>query len=154
MPIEANERGYAVVGLGYVGLPVALALAKRFQPVYGFDISQNRIAELRDGKDRTREVSISELRTTKLQLTDSTEALAAASFFIVTVPTPIDAGRRPNLDPIVSACQIIGKVLRPGSVVVFEFDGLSGPYPRDVRPFAGAGIGLAGGRGFQARLFA
>jgi UDP-N-acetyl-D-glucosamine/UDP-N-acetyl-D-galactosamine dehydrogenase len=128
-----SERGLAVIGLGYVGLPVALALAKRFAPVYGFDISARRVAELRDGKDRTREVTEAELRETSLRLTTKPEDLREASFFIVTVPTPIDADRRPDLKPIVGACELIGPALRPGAVVVFE----STVYPGLTREICG-----------------
>ena len=120
------ERGFAVVGLGYVGLPVALALAKKFAPVIGFDISQRRIAALRKGTDTTGEVTEAALRETTLRLTDDSEALAEASFLIVTVPTPIDAERRPDLAPLQSACGLIGPRLKPGAVVVFESTGYPG----------------------------
>jgi len=98
------ERGFAVIGLGYVGLPVALALAKKFEPVIGFDISQQRVAALRQARDTTREVTEAALRKTNLRLTDDAEALNEASFLIVTVPTPIDAERRPDLAPLQNAC--------------------------------------------------
>src|SRR5271156_3002178 len=114
------ERGFAVIGLGYVGLPVALALAKKFEPVIGFDISQQRVAALREAKDTTGEVTEAALRETSLRLTDDAEALNDASFVIVTVPTPIDAERRPDLAPLQSACALIGTRLQKGSVVVFE----------------------------------
>jgi len=114
------ERGFAVVGLGYVGLPVALALARKFEPIIGFDVSKRRIAALREANDSTGEVTEAALRETKLRLTDDADALKEASFFIVTVPTPIDAERRPDLGPLQSACALIGPRLRRGSVVVFE----------------------------------
>ena len=85
------ERGFAVVGLGYVGLPVALALARKFEPVIGFDISERRIAALRQATDSTGEVTEAALCETRLSLTSDPDALKKASFFIVTVPTPIDA---------------------------------------------------------------
>jgi UDP-N-acetyl-D-galactosamine dehydrogenase len=112
---------------------VALALATKFDRVYGFDISEKRIDELRQGKDRTREVSEKELRESKLRLTTRAEDLKEVSFFIVTVPTPIDADRRPDLTPIVGACKTIGGVLRPGAVVVFE----STVYPGLTREICG-----------------
>jgi UDP-N-acetyl-D-glucosamine/UDP-N-acetyl-D-galactosamine dehydrogenase len=127
------ERGFAVIGLGYVGLPVALALAKKFEPVIGFDISQRRIAALRDARDATGEVDEATLRETKLRLTDDADALNEASFFIVTVPTPINAERRPDLSPLEAACSLIGPRLRPGAVVVFE----STVYPGLTREFCG-----------------
>jgi len=118
--LTLSEKALAVIGLGYVGLPVALALASEFDRVYGFDISEQRVEQLRQGKDRTREVSERELRESKLRLTTCPEDLKDVSFFIVTVPTPIDSDRRPDLEPIVAACKTIGKVLTRGAIVVFE----------------------------------
>src|SRR5271155_5989725 len=136
-----TERGFAVVGLGYVGLPVALALAKKFAPVVGFDISERRIAELRDATDATGEVTEAELRVTRLRLTCAPDALGEASFFFVTVPTPIDAERRPDLGPLESACVLIGPRLEPGSVVVFE----STVYPGLTRGICGPLLAKASG---------
>ncbi len=127
------ERGFAVIGLGYVGLPVALALAREFAPVLGFDISQRRLDGLRKGEDSTGEVTGEELRASKLRLTGNAQDLTEASFFIVTVPTPIDADRRPDLTPLESACKTIGPALRPGAVVVFE----STVYPGLTREICG-----------------
>ena len=127
------ERGFAVIGLGYVGLPVALALAKKFDPVIGFDISKQRIAALRDANDATGEVTAAALRGTTLRLSDDADALNEASFFIVTVPTPIDSEHRPDLSPLAGACASIGPRLQPGSVVVFE----STVYPGLTREFCG-----------------
>jgi UDP-N-acetyl-D-galactosamine dehydrogenase len=127
------ERGFAVVGLGYVGLPVAVALGKKFEPVIGFDISHRRIAELRTGQDVTGEVSEAELRQTRVNFTHDAAALNDASFIIVIVPTPIDAERRPDLSPIEGACALIGPRLKPGSVVVFE----STVYPGLTRSVCG-----------------
>ena len=135
------ERGFAVIGLGYVGLPVALALAKRFERVVGFDISEQRIAALRNGKDATGEVNEAALRGTRLRFTDDPDALDEASFFIVTVPTPIDAERRPDLSPLEAACALIGPHLRAGSVVVFE----STVYPGLTREFCGPRLAAASG---------
>ena len=148
------ERGFAVVGLGYVGLPVALALARKFAPVLGFDIAPRRIAALRAGQDITGEVGKAELADTTLRLTDDPDALAAASFVVVTVPTPIDAERRPDLAPLTNACGLIGPRLKAGTVVVFEFDGLSRAYPRGVRAVARPSLGAEARDRLQARLFA
>lgn len=128
-----SERAFAVIGLGYVGLPVALALARRFDRVYGFDISTLRIDELRRGVDRTQEVTEKELRESRLHLTTHSEDLQEVSFFIVTVPTPIDGDRRPDLRPIIGACETIGRVLKKGAVVVFE----STVYPGLTREICG-----------------
>jgi UDP-N-acetyl-D-galactosamine dehydrogenase len=127
------ERGFAVIGLGYVGLPVALALAKNFEPVIGFDISKQRIVALREWKDTTGEVGETALRETKLRITDEADALGEASFFIVTVPTPIDSEHRPDLSPLEGACALIGPRLNRGSVVVFE----STVYPGLTRGYCG-----------------
>ena len=99
---------------------MALALASKFDRIYGFDISEQRVEELRKGKDRTREVSEVELRESQLRFTTNPEDLKDVSFFVVTVPTPIDGDRRPDLGPIVGACKTIGKVLSRGAIVVFE----------------------------------
>jgi UDP-N-acetyl-D-galactosamine dehydrogenase len=135
------ERGFAVIGLGYVGLPVALALAKKFERVVGFDISEQRITALRNGKDTTGEVDEAALRGTRLRFTDDPDTLDEASFFIVTVPTPIDAERRPDLSPLEAACALIGAHLRAGSVVVFE----STVYPGLTREFCGPRLAAASG---------
>src|SRR5215469_2451175 len=127
------ERGFAVIGLGYVGLPVALALAKKFDSVIGFDISKQRITALCDARDTTGEASAEALRETTLRLTDDADSLNDASFFIVTVPTPIDSERRPDLSPLGGACALMGPRLQPGSVVVFE----STVYPGLTREFCG-----------------
>ena len=135
------ERGFAVIGLGYVGLPVALALAKKFERVVGFDISQPRIAALRIARDTTGEVTGAELRETRLRFTDDPRMLGEASFFIVTVPTPIDGERRPDLSPLDAACALIGPHLKAGSVVVFE----STVYPGLTREFCGPRLAAASG---------
>jgi UDP-N-acetyl-D-galactosamine dehydrogenase len=135
------ERGFAVIGLGYVGLPVALALARKFEPVIGFDISERRIAALRDARDTTGEVTEATLHETTLRFTDDVDALKEASFFVVTVPTPIDAARRPDLSPLKGACSLIGPRLRPGSVIVFE----STVYPGLTREFCGPLLAAASG---------
>jgi UDP-N-acetyl-D-galactosamine dehydrogenase len=133
------ERGFAIIGLGYVGLPVALALAKKFERVIGFDISQHRVSALRNAKDTTGEVTEAALRETRLRLTNDPDTLNEASFFIVTVPTPIDAERRPDLSPLEAACALIGPHLRTGAVVVFE----STVYPGLTREFCGPRLAAA-----------
>ncbi len=143
------ERGFAVIGLGYVGLPVALALAKKFEPVIGFDVSKPRIAALREARDATGEISEAALRQTRLRLTDDPEALTEASFVIVTVPTPIDAERRPDLGPLTAACALIGPRLRPGAVVVFESTVYPGLTREICGPLLAKASGLAPGAGFK-----
>lgn len=143
-----GERGFAVVGLGYVGLPVAVALARVFRPVIGFDIAQSRIAELRDGRDRTREVSAHDLAEAPIRYTSDPAQLAEASFIIVTVPTPIDGERRPNLQPILQACELVGPALRPGAVVVFESTVYPGLTREICRPLLAKASGLRPGVDF------
>ncbi len=144
-----GERGYAVVGLGYVGLPVAIALAKRFDPVFGFDISERRVSELRAGHDRTHEVAPQELKASKLRLSDRADDLANASFIIVTVPTPIDEQRRPDLAPLIGACEVIGPNLRRGAVVVFELTVYPGLTREICGPRLAKASGLAQGTDFK-----
>jgi len=109
-----------VVGLGYVGLPLAVEFGKRFETI-GFDIKSDRIAELESGRDSTLEVSRKELRQAgHLRFTTRTEDLRRCRVFIVTVPTPIDDYKRPDLTPLVKASETVGKVLKKGDVVVYE----------------------------------
>lgn len=110
----------AVIGLGYVGLPVAVALSRKFPKVLGFDIAPHRIAALRDGVDRTGEISKDELMASGLTVSDDPDDLRGITMFIVTVPTPIDNEKRPDLEPIRSSCRLIGQYIEPGALVVFE----------------------------------
>lgn len=114
------DEKIGVIGLGYVGLPVAVALAEKITDVIGFDISPERIEELKKGEDRTGEIEKERLKRCGLHVSDDPAHLVDRSFFIVTVPTPIDGSRQPDLGPIRSACRLIGENLKPGSVVVFE----------------------------------
>lgn len=110
----------AVIGLGYVGLPLAVEFGKKV-PVIGFDIYQKRIDELRNGQDHTLEVSPEELaQSAHLTYSANLEELKDCNFFIVTVPTPIDEFKQPDLTPLVKASTSIGKVLNKGDVVVYE----------------------------------
>ncbi len=116
--IEGTVVG--IVGLGYVGLPLAIEFGKRYQTV-GFDIHVTRIEELRQGRDHTLEATPEELsQATHLRFTADLEDLRACNVFIVTVPTPIDAAKRPDLTPLVRASESLGKVLKRGDTVVYE----------------------------------
>jgi UDP-N-acetyl-D-glucosamine/UDP-N-acetyl-D-galactosamine dehydrogenase len=109
-----------VIGLGYVGLPLAVEFGKHFKTV-GFDIKAGRVAELKKGKDSTLEVEPAELREARnLRYSTNLKDLGACQVFIVTVPTPIDGYKRPDLKPIESASELIGQVLKQGDIVVFE----------------------------------
>ncbi len=117
--MNSNEI-IGVVGLGYVGLPVALAFAERFERVIGVDIDASRIAELREGHDRTDEIEGDVLRRSTLELSASPESLRGCTMVIVTVPTPIDTNRQPDLGPLVRASESVGRFLSKGAVVVYE----------------------------------
>jgi UDP-N-acetyl-D-galactosamine dehydrogenase len=119
MPSVEQEK-IAVIGLGYVGLPVALSFGRKVATV-GFDIRQKRIDELKRGVDDTREVTTDQLKgATKLELTADATRLADCTFYIVAVPTPIDNNNRPDLGPMISASRTIGPHLRKGDIVVYE----------------------------------
>jgi UDP-N-acetyl-D-galactosamine dehydrogenase len=109
----------AVCGLGYVGLPVAVAFSKRFD-VIGFDVDKRRIARLKEGHDWTGEIDDDALRASAMTFTDQISELEGCDFFVVAVPTPVDEKNNPDFSLLVRACQSIGPVLRPGSIVVFE----------------------------------
>jgi UDP-N-acetyl-D-galactosamine dehydrogenase len=118
--MRLDDKRIAVVGLGYVGLPLAMAFA-RTRPVTGFDIRKERIEELLAGKDSTLEVDPAELRDGRqIELTDKPEALAHCGIFIVTVPTPIDKAKRPDLAPLIAATETVGRALGEGGVVIYE----------------------------------
>jgi UDP-N-acetyl-D-glucosamine/UDP-N-acetyl-D-galactosamine dehydrogenase len=142
-----SER-IAVIGLGYVGLPVAVALARVFPGTLGFDISERRVAALREGVDHTGEIAAAELREAALTCTTNPADLAGVGFFIVTVPTPIDAQRCPDLEPLRQACRTIARVLRPGGVVVFESTVYPGVTEEVCAPLLGQLSGLEPGVDF------
>ena len=140
----------AVIGLGYVGLPLAVALARKFETV-GFDIDERRVAELREGKDRTREVDEAELRASDLTLTADAQDCAGADVYIVTVPTPVDQANRPDLSAVIAATRMLAGLLdaarRP--TIVYE----STVYPGVTEDVCGPEIervsGLKRGRDFR-----
>ena len=117
--MKENVRKVAVVGLGYVGLPIAVAFGKQ-QRVVGFDINKAKIAELQKGIDRTGEVSSADLKATDVQYTFQPSDLKAADFIIVAVPTPINEALQPDLTALRKSSELIGANLSPGSIVVFE----------------------------------
>jgi len=109
-----------IIGLGYVGLPVALAFARKFPGAVGFDIHEEKVAELARGFDRNLEVAEAELKSSTLQFTSNVDDLARCTFFVVPVPTPVDENHLPDLTPVVMASRTVGKVLKKGDVVVYE----------------------------------
>ncbi|MEB3415621.1 nucleotide sugar dehydrogenase [Alteriqipengyuania sp. WL0013] len=142
-----SER-IAVLGLGYVGLPVAVALAEKFGKVTGFDVSERRVQSLQSGTDWTGEIEDDRLVAAGLELSSDPDCLRDATFLIVTVPTPIDAERRPDLGPIASACRLIGPRLSEGSVVVFESTVYPGVTDEVCGPLLAKESGLVRGRDF------
>jgi UDP-N-acetyl-D-galactosamine dehydrogenase len=113
-------RNIGVIGLGYVGLPVAVAFGRAGYRVIGFDISEDRVAELRQGRDRTREIETADLRLPQLQFTSQPKDLVGSDFFIVTVPTPIDRANKPDLRALLQASASVGSALKKGDIVVYE----------------------------------
>ncbi|MBM3555539.1 MAG: nucleotide sugar dehydrogenase [Alphaproteobacteria bacterium] len=137
----------AVIGLGYVGLPLAVALARHF-PTLGFDIDQGRIAELRAGRDRTDEVAPDALRATTLALAHDPAALAGREVYIITVPTPVDADNRPDLTAVRKASETVGRALGKGAIVVYESTVYPGVTEEICGPLLAQVSGLAPGRDF------
>ncbi|MBU0911550.1 MAG: Vi polysaccharide biosynthesis UDP-N-acetylglucosamine C-6 dehydrogenase TviB [Gammaproteobacteria bacterium] len=129
-----NDVTIAVVGLGYVGLPLAVEFGKKFETI-GFDINTDRIQELNSGVDHTLEVSSEELKSSALlKFSSDIETLRKATVFIVTVPTPIDEHRQPDLTPLIKASETIGKVIKKGDVVVYESTVYPGATEEDCIP--------------------
>jgi UDP-N-acetyl-D-galactosamine dehydrogenase len=143
-----HDRKLAVIGLGYVGLPVAVAFGRQGSRVIGFDIDSARISELKAGRDRTREVEPGDLAVSKVVFTSDAGELSAADFFIVTVPTPIDQARRPDLTALLRASTTVGKALKKGDIVVFESTVYPGATEEDCVPILEQASGLLAGRDF------
>ena len=110
----------AVIGLGYVGLPLAVEFGKKI-PTIGFDINNQRIDQLSDGIDKTLEVSGQEIKDSNLlSFTADVKSIQSANIYIITVPTPIDDCKRPDLTPLIKATEMIGKILNKGDIVIYE----------------------------------
>ena len=116
---QAIKRNISVIGLGYVGLPVAVAFGKK-RKVIGFDISQKRINELKSGVEKTNEIDLSELKKVDIFFTSNKSELSRADFHIVAVPTPINDSKEPDLTPLILASKTIGEILKKGDIVVYE----------------------------------
>lgn len=148
MPMDLQTTQVAVIGLGYVGLPLAVEFGKKY-PTIGFDINKARIQALKEGKDATLEVSTQELsESTKLRFTSNPDELCSCNVFVVTVPTPIDEYKRPDLRPLLGASETVGKVLTKGSVVIFESTVYPGATEEDCVPILEAESGLKVNEGF------
>jgi UDP-N-acetyl-D-galactosamine dehydrogenase len=143
-----KKRIVSVVGLGYVGLPVAVAFGKVSRTI-GFDINPTRIAELKAGHDRTGEVDASDLAVTDILYTDQTEELRLANFHIVAVPTPVNDANQPDLTPVLRASESVGRALKPGDVVVYESTVYPGVTEEECVPILEAQSGLKCGPDFK-----
>lgn len=117
---NSNQTKIAIIGLGYVGLPLALAFSEKYQ-VVGFDINEKRIADLQEGIDHTGEADINLLKANKnLTISSNTVSIEDCTIYIVTVPTPIDAFKAPDLRPLLAATKMIGQILKPQDLVIYE----------------------------------
>lgn len=139
--IQKKEAKIALIGLGYVGLPIALAFAKHAS-VIGFDINAERVEMMKNGEDPSKELDASDFANSDIEFTTSVEVLKAARFFIVAVPTPIDEHKRPDLTPLISASTTIGKVLKKGDIVVYESTVYPGCTEEDCIPILEKESGL------------
>lgn len=142
------DRVISVVGLGYVGLPVAVAFGKSAKTI-GFDINAVRIAELKSGYDRTDEVTSDDLRSADILFTDKVEELRLADFHIVAVPTPIDDAKQPDLTPMLKASETVGRALKAGDIVVYESTVYPGVTEEECVPILERVSGLVCGRDFK-----
>lgn len=141
------NRKIAVVGLGYVGLPVAVSFGKQHE-VIGFDISEQRIKELKDGYDRTNEVNDKNLSETNIIYTADKNELKKADFIIVAVPTPINKHNQPDLTPLLKASESVGSVMQKGTIVVYESTVYPGATEEDCIPVLEKYSGLQSGKDF------
>lgn len=137
----------AVVGLGYVGLPLAIHLAHHFD-VVGFDVDVRRVAELRSGKDQTREIDSPALESTTMTITDDESAIDGMDIFIVTVPTPVDASNKPDLGAVRAASETVSRHLAKDAIVVFESTVYPGVTEEECGPILAQGSGLVCGEDF------
>lgn len=120
MQFDKSKINIAVIGLGYVGLPLAVEFSKQF-PVIGFDVSHERIGELKKGYDRTQEISLAVLKAaSNLVFSTDSQSISSCTIFIITVPTPIDKFKKPDLTPLLSASKTVGKILKKGDIVIYE----------------------------------
>ncbi|MEE2635189.1 Vi polysaccharide biosynthesis UDP-N-acetylglucosamine C-6 dehydrogenase TviB [Phaeobacter sp. JL2872] len=143
------EARICVIGLGYVGLPLAVAFGQQ-RPTLGFDIDASRIAELRGGRDRTGEIAVGDLTGAgQLSFTSDPSEIAGCTIFIVTVPTPVDASHRPDLTPLLRASETVGAALKPGDLVIYESTVYPGATEEDCVPVLEATSGLVFNRDFH-----
>jgi UDP-N-acetyl-D-galactosamine dehydrogenase len=147
MKLSPPDR-ISVIGLGYVGLPLAVALSKHFS-VVGYDISAERVAELERGHDRTGEVAATALAQSPALFTTEPTDMAGSGVFIVAVPTPVNADKRPDLEPLRTACRVVGRQIGPGAIVAFESTVYPGATEQICGPLLAEASGLACGTEFH-----
>jgi len=143
-----KEKKLALIGLGYVGLPIDLAFARKLS-VIGFDIHPQRVAMMKQGVDPSKELTAADFEGCAIEFTDSLEILKQANFFIVAVPTPVDEHHVPDLRPLLRACETVGKVLKKGDYVVFESTVYPGCTEEDCLPILEKISGLKVGVDFK-----
>jgi UDP-N-acetyl-D-galactosamine dehydrogenase len=143
-----HNRRIAVIGLGYVGLPVAVAFGKSKVPTTGFDLNPTRIAELQRNVDRTREVEPADLVAAEIKFTANIDDLRDSDFYIVAVPTPVDNAQHPDLAALLSASKTVGSVLKKGDIVVYESTVYPGATEEDCVPVLETASGLKAGADF------
>lgn len=143
-----HNRRIAVIGLGYVGLPVAVAFGKSKVPTVGFDLNPTRVAELKRGNDRTKEVEADDLAAADVKFTADVEDLCDSDFYIVAVPTPVDNAQHPDLTALLGASKTVGGVLKTGDIVVYESTVYPGATEEDCVPVLEAASGLKAGQDF------
>ena len=146
--LQNKEKKIAVLGLGYVGLPLALEFACDFS-VIGFDINDARVEMMKNHQDPSRELPSSAFENREISFTSNIEDLREAHFYIVAVPTPIDRHKVPNLGPVFSASTLVGKVIKPGDYVVFESTVYPGCTEEDCLPLVEKESGLKAGTDFK-----
>ncbi len=142
-------RKIAIIGLGYVGLPVAVALAEKFPEVVGFDVKTDRIESLKRGVDATGEISADRLKSSSLHVTKEISEITDCDFYIVAVPTPIDENRQPDLRPLLAASRTVASVLKKGDIVVFESTVYPGVTEDVCGPLLSEASGLTAGVDFS-----
>ena len=116
----SNAKKIAIIGLGYVGLPLAVEFSKVCN-VIGFDINKDRIRELKEGYDRTLEVDLENIdKNTSIEFSANPLDLSGSDIFIVTVPTPVTISKQPDLNPLINASKLVAKYIKPGSIIIYE----------------------------------
>ncbi len=150
MQFDISNAKVGIIGLGYVGLPLAIEFGKK-RPTIGFDINQNRVDELCSGKDSTLECSELELaEATHIKYTTSLDDLRSCNVFIVTVPTPIDEHKQPDLTPLIKASEALGQVIKRDDIVIYESTVYPGATEEDCIPVIEKVSGLTFNQDFFA----